>query len=247
MHYIVFDLEFNQDVASLEETDDTKPKCPFEIIQIGAVKLDSKFQTVSSFHQFVKPSIYANISTFVTILTGITTKQLQEEPSFPDVYKEFIEFIDDPESIFCIWGTSDIKELYRNVNYYQLDKNPLPKLFINIQPLTSLHLGISSKKLLRLQTAVEALNIPVTRDFHHAYNDAYYTAEIFKKVYTPAILPSVYNPNYVKSTTRQPKKVIDFDALIQQFEKMYHRDITKEEQELIKLAYKMGKTGQFIK
>ena len=34
---------------------------------------------------------------------------------------------------------------------------------------------------------------------------------------------------------------------LSKFEKMYARKITKEEQEMIKLAYKMGRTNQFLK
>jgi hypothetical protein len=46
---------------------------------------------------------------------------------------------------------------------------------------------------------------------------------------------------------RQPKRTIDFEALYMQFEKMYHRPMSEEDKNLIKLAYQMGKTGQFIK
>jgi hypothetical protein len=37
------------------------------------------------------------------------------------------------------------------------------------------------------------------------------------------------------------------NSLIQQFEKMYDREMTKEEKSIIILAYKMGKTNQFLK
>jgi len=43
------------------------------------------------------------------------------------------------------------------------------------------------------------------------------------------------------------KKIIDVDALIYQFEKMYSREMTEEEKSIIILAYKMGKTNQFLK
>lgn len=247
MHYIVFDLEYNQDYTSSSETDDLKPKCPFEIIQIGAVKLDSDFRTVSTFHQYVKPVIFKTVSKFVTVLTGITTEQLQNEPLFPEVYESLLEFIHDPESVFCCWGMSDVKELYRNINYYELDHSLLPKKYINIQPFASLHLGISAQKLLRLQTAVEALQIPITHGFHNAYHDAYYTAEILKIVYHSAILPTRYDPDYRKTSSAPIKKIIDFDGLIKQFEKMYNRNMSVEEIEIIKLAYQMGKTQQFLK
>lgn len=247
MHYVIFDLEFNQDFSSLKGSDRKGTRYPFEIIQIGAIKLDLNFDTVATFNRYVKPSIYKEISPFITGLTGITTEQLQTEESFPEVYEAYTTFIGDVDSVFCIWGMSDIKELFRNVNYHELNNKLLPKLFINLQPLVSIHLGLPSKNLLRLQYAVETLNIPITSEFHDALNDAYYTAELFKKIYNSSILPRFYDPTYVITKPRQPKKVLDVDKLIQQFEKMYAREMTEEEKDIIELAYKMGKTNQFIK
>lgn len=247
MYYIVLDLEFNQDIHSLQDVVIERRKYPFEIIQIGAVKLDLNFNTKGIFNKFIKPSIYSKISPFITELTGITTEQLQIEKPFADVYKNFIDFIEDKESVFCIWGTSDIKELFKNVEYHKLDNKPLPNMYINLQPYASEYLGLSSKRLLRLQSTVEALNISLQYEFHNAVNDAYYTAEIFKTIYGPSIKPKVYDPKYVRIRPKQRKRLIDYDSLIQQFAKMYKREMTEEEQEIIKLAYKMGKTQQFLK
>ncbi|WMM24899.1 3'-5' exonuclease [Tissierella sp. MB52-C2] len=249
MHYIVFDLEFNQDFSSFQEQNTIikRSKYPFEIIQIGAIKLDLDFNTIAIFNRYVKPTIYSKVNSFITELTGITTEQLLIQEPFFEVYNAYIEFIGNTESIFCIWGMSDIKELFRSVDYYKLDPNPLPKMFINLQPYASKHLNISEKKLLGLQNAIEMLNIPITYNFHNALYDAYYTAEIFKKIYTSSIQPKLYDPSYIKIRPIQRKKQIDYDSLIQQFRKMYGRDMTEEEQEIIKLAYKMGKTHQFLK
>jgi inhibitor of KinA sporulation pathway (predicted exonuclease) len=247
MNYIVFDLEFNQDFSSLQDSQNVRTRYPYEIIQFGAIKLDVNFNTVSTFNRYIKPTIYTQISPFVTELTGITTEQLQIEETFSKIYKAYTEFISDPDSVFCVWGNSDMKELFGNIEYHQLNSNLIPRMFMNIQPYASLHLGLSSKKLLRLEAMVEALNLPLTYEFHNALNDAYYTSEIFKKIYDSSIQPRRYDPSYIKTTPRQHKKIIDFHKLIQQFEKMYHRNMTEEEQEIIKLAYKMGKTQQFIK
>lgn len=40
---------------------------------------------------------------------------------------------------------------------------------------------------------------------------------------------------------------LDFPMLIGQLEKMFKREMSKEEKEIIRLAYHMGKTGQFLK
>lgn len=249
MEFIVFDLEFNQDFESLQHFERTGTNYPFEIIQFGAIRLDSSFHTVDTFDRLVKPTFYSAISSFIQDFTGITIKQLQKEATFPEVYHAFLDFLGTEELIFCVWGMSDMKELFRNVSYHNLDQNLLPKRYINIQPYVSLHLGLSHQKLLRLQYSVEALDIPIVYPFHNALNDAYYTAELFKKVYLPSIKPQKYDPSYTVSghRPRQVKRIIDFDLLIKQFEKMYHREMTPEEQGIIKLAYQMGKTQQFLK
>jgi inhibitor of KinA sporulation pathway (predicted exonuclease) len=251
MNYIVFDLELNQDFSNIrfdekDITNQVKVPYPFEIIQIGAIKLDSDYHTISTFNRFIKPSIYTNVSSFVTELTGIHTEQLWKEETFPNVYKAFLEFIVDINSIFCTWGMSDMKELFQSAIYHQLDTSALPDKYINVQPYASLHFGLSSKKMLRLQTVVETLNIPTSQPFHDALSDAYYTSEIFKKLYHSYMEPKIYDPEKIIRRPIQPKKTIDEISLFKQFEKMYHREFTEQEKEMILLAYKMGKTQQFL-
>lgn len=247
MQYIVLDLEFNQDVTSLNIIDRQKFKNTFEIIQMGAIKLDSKLNTITTFDRYVKPIIYPKMNSFITKLTGITTEQLLGEETFIEVFDSFIKFVGDTDSILCIWGMSDIKELYKNAEYHKLNLNLLPRMFINLQPYVSIYLNLPHKKQLRLEHAVELLSISINCKFHSAISDAYYTSEILKKIYNPYILPKFYDPTYVTIRPRQRKQVIEFDKLIQQFEIMFERKLTVEEQEMIKLAYKMGRTKQFLK
>lgn len=241
MQYIVFDLEFNQDF-----NEKNLASYPNEIIQIGAVKLNSKFDFIDNFSRYVKPTLYSNINPYVEELTGISMEKLLSEQSFPDIYQDFIKFIGQSDTVFCVWGMADIKELFKNVKYFKLDQDLLPKKYINLQPYVSKHFGLSSKKLLQLKKAVELLCIPITHEFHDALNDAYYTAAILKIIYNRSIKPMIYDPDYVKTRPRQRKIIIDFEGLIKQFEKMYLRPMSQEEQEIIKLAYQMGRTQQFL-
>ncbi|KUO76299.1 MAG: DNA polymerase III [Desulfosporosinus sp. BRH_c37] len=247
MSFIIFDLEFNHDGASLQNFDRKRSPYPFEIIQIGAIKLDLEFNTVGTFNRYVKPTFYTRINPFVTELTGITLEQLLTEEPFPEIYKVYTTFINESDSIFCTWGMSDITELFRNVEDHQLSHRFLPKRVINLQPYVSRHFDLSQKNLLRLQHAVELLHIPITYAFHNALHDAFYTAEIFKKLYNSSIQPKPFDPSHRAIRPKHQIRVIDFDKLLQQFEKMYARKITEEEQEMIKLAYKMGRTNQFLK
>jgi len=259
MNYVIFDLEFNQDLPSLQipgkmnlETNslvvnkDGLSQYLYEIIQIGAIKLNSDFTTLATFNRYIKPTIYSNISPFITHLTRITTEQLlQEEPYFK-VYESFIDFIGGSDSILCTWGMSDLKGLYKNAEYHQLDSKLLPRMFLNLQPFASTHFKLPGKHLLGLQSAVELLGIPIPFEFHNALNDSYYTAEIFKKIYNSSLQPNIYDPTFLFRRPRQRKKTVNYNQLLKQFEKIYARIMTKEEQEMIMLAYKMGRTNQFV-
>lgn len=248
MNYIIFDLEFNQNCNFIKGNRTIKtPECPFEIIQIGAVKLDENFQTISTFDKLIKPELYNTIHPFVKKITGITMEELNTGEPFKEIYIEFIKFINNDKSILCPWGMTDIKELLRNINYHKLNSSLLPKKYINIQLYTSKYFNCPKGTNVGLSNTVELLNIPLENQFHNAFNDAYYTSEIFKKIYNDKIKPKIYNPDkYIKQNRCNNKKPkIDTYKLIKQFEKMFDREMTSEEKSIIKLAYMMGKTNQF--
>jgi inhibitor of KinA sporulation pathway (predicted exonuclease) len=250
MNYIVFDLEFNQDFSIAGSR--RALHCCFEIIQIGAVKLDENLNTVDTFRRNVRPTIYPVVNPFISELTGLTTEQLVSEEEFPIVYKSFAEFSGGCESIFCSWGIVDMKELFRNIEYHKLDLNLVSKRHINLQPYASNHFNLSQKKMMKLKTAAELLGIPLVYSFHDALHDAYYTAEILKQIINDSIRPKRYDPEQTAAFSRpsqcrgRPRQKTDYHKLLLQFEKMYSREMTEEEKSMIILAYKMGKTRQFL-
>jgi inhibitor of KinA sporulation pathway (predicted exonuclease) len=171
--------------------------------------------------------------------------KLQSGRSFKAVYNDFVKF-GDSESILCVWGMSDLKELFRNVAFHTLDSSVISKEYINIQKIASKYLQCPKGTNVGLKNAVELLEIPLKDEFHDAFNDAYYTVEVFKKIYNNKIKTSKYNinkalrPKHSNNTNK-----IDTYNLIKQFEKMYNREMSEEEKSIIKLAYIMGKTNQF--
>lgn len=249
MHYIVFDLELNAvDNAQSNGVEDAFNRHFHEIIQIGAVKLDSHQQTVASFNRYVRPVHLDRLNPIVLELTGITPEQLLSAQGFPQVYPEFSAFIGNADAVFCVWGGSDIKELHRSILYHQLDPFLMPGRYINVQPYASKHFNLSSKKMLRLEAVVDRLGLPKSQSFHNALHDAVYTAEVFQRIYTPLMKPVVYHPSVLfKKRQRREKVEIDFDALIKQLEKMYARELSEMERDMVKLAYRMGRTRQFAK
>ena len=243
MNYIVYDLEFNHEHH--EKNENIIPsKCPFEIIQIGALKLDENLNTIESFNKLVKPKLYTTLHPYVQSLTNITIEMLNEASSFKDVYDAFSKFICGEKNVLCVWGLTDIKEIIRNAEFHNLSTSIIPKQYINIQQYASKYLKYSKGASIGLKNAVELFNIPIKLDFHDAFNDAYYTSEIFKNIYNPEMKPLYYTAN---KYTRERKLKAKFDSisLITQFEKMFNRKMTPEEKSIIRLAYMMGRTNQF--
>lgn len=248
MNYIVFDLEFNQGYNyGIEPKTIINPKCPFEIIQIGAVKLNENLERIGALDVLIKPEIYTTLNPFVKELTGITMDELNSGKSFKEMYSEFIEFMNTDKSILCVWGMADIKELFRNIEYHELDSTMVPTEYINIQSYASKELNCQKGINIGLCNAAKLVGIPIESQFHDAFNDAFYTAEVFKKIYSNEIKAKLYNPHKHKGLNRSSTEnyKLDTDNLMKQFEKMFKREMTEEEKSIINLAYIMGKTNQF--
>ena len=58
MNYIVLDLEWNQSPTGKE---DEMEGLPFEIIEIGAVKLNEKFEAIDEYSRTVRPQVYRRL------------------------------------------------------------------------------------------------------------------------------------------------------------------------------------------
>lgn len=245
MNYIIYDLEFNQEYPSNKSVKtDNYFKLPFEIIQIGAVKLNKNFKIISKFNALVKPTLYTTIHPYIEDLTKINNEQLNSSNSFPKVFEDFVKFIGKNDPVLCVWNTTDIKELIRNIEFHKLQPSLIPKQYIDIQAYASKYFNAPKGSKIGLRNAIEILKIPIESEFHNAFNDAYYTSKVFKSIYNPDMKPIKYIPPRPKRNNLSKEK-LDTVALINQFEKIYNRKMSEEEISIIKLAYIMGKTHQF--
>ena len=199
MSYIVLDLEFNQAFDfEKNKTILLIPSCRFEIIQIGAVKLDENFNVIDKINLYIKPKLYKKMHPYVEKITGLTMEFLEDKPYFTEAYKYFEKFSGDEEHIFCIWGSSDLKALYRNLSYYDMLKSDLILKYVDVQNLATKYIKYSKGGCIGLKTAIELLELPLKEDFHDALNDALYTAEIFKKIFPEKLNLKVFNSKNVK-------------------------------------------------
>ncbi|MDR3539501.1 MAG: exonuclease domain-containing protein [Desulfosporosinus sp.] len=178
MDYIVFDLEFNM-FFKFNEGDSANPNLKNEIIQIGAVKLNEKLETIGKFDLLIRPVIYKRINPYVKRKTNINTRRVVQGTPFVKAIESFNSWMGN-DYILCSWGHDDILALRENCLFFGFDALVFNK-FINIQQI---YMNLKSlTKQPSLESGVEGLEITISSPFHDAFSDAYYTAEIFRRVY----------------------------------------------------------------
>ena len=247
MHYIVLDLEFNQPFPfKTGKATTLEPECPFEIIQIGAVKLNEQFQIIGSFDFLIKPQIYTRVHPYVEKITGIRMSQLENRPFFPAAYDAFLSFAGKQDSVLCTWGIDDIKSLYKNILFYNLDAERMTNKYLNVQNFATQYLNYEPGKNIGLKNAVVELNLETNSPFHNALHDAQYTARIFQVVCPSGTRPDAFE--ILDIAKKKPKKSrIDMKGLIKHMEKSLQRELTEDEKSLVIAAYKLGKNLAYDK
>ncbi len=178
MDYVVFDLEWNQGNTGKEGE---AKGIPFEIIEIGAVKLNADFEMTGQFNRLVKPQIYHELNYVTRDLIHLNMEELENGQYFPEVVKEFLEWCGE-EYMFCTWGPMDLPELQKNMKFYGME--PLengPMKYYDVQKLFSI--GFEDRKSRRtLEYAIDFLELEKDIPFHRAFSDAYYTAKVMAEL-----------------------------------------------------------------
>ena len=178
MDYIVLDLEWNQGADRKEE----KAKAlPFEVIEIGAVRLDEKRNRKDSFHRIIQPVVYPRLYEITRQLVRLTQSDLEKGVTFAEAGKDFLEWC-GKEYRFCTWGTSDLSVLQQNLDYFGVEyelEDPL--FYYDIQQLYGIAFE-QEQKVRNLKYAVTELKLPADRPFHGALQDAEYAAEVFARI-----------------------------------------------------------------
>lgn len=222
MNVIVLDLEWNQ---GNEYREKQKKEIPFEIIEIGAVKICAGNDTAKAgessgydiFHELICPQVYHEMHNMTRRILHMDIRDLRNGRFFPEVMESFLTWCHTDRSgnacdcIFATWGPQDLTELQRNMRYYQL---PLlgdgPLKFYDVQKLFSI--AFEDKKSRRnLEYAVDFLKIAKDGAFHRALSDAYYTAKVLEQIKDPAVLQKVSFDSFQLPRSRKEEIHIVFE------------------------------------
>lgn len=204
MNYIVFDLEWNQCPDGKEHE---MHDLPFEILEIGAIKLNSEKTETDRFHEYVKPTVYSRLHSKTREIVHIRQETLEHADFFPEVLGRFREWCGE-DAHFCTWGSLDLLELQRNIRYHKLPGFfPFPLKYYDIQKIFSLTFE-DGKSRRTLEHAVDMLHIEKNIPFHEALSDAYYTATVMRFLQDDTLL-SYYSIDYFRIPQRRSEEIYE--------------------------------------
>ncbi len=204
MHYIVVDLEWNQPLNHQNRVyREVGDRLIFEMIQIGAVKLDDRRRIVDSLSVLIHPSCYQRIHPRIRRMTHLGEEELADAPLFPEAMKAFMDWCrrEEDDLLFLTWGSDDVSVLQQNLDFFDCHPELPPVCDIQRQFSDA----FKQKGQMGLQPAMELVEVQQEegRDFHNALHDAYYTALVWQKV------PDASN---TADYARQPKQLIHPDV-----------------------------------
>lgn len=210
MDYIIFDLEWNQCPGGKEKEN---KKLPFEIVEIGAVKLDSDWQECGRFQEKIKPRVYRSFHYHTQEILHTDMQAYRHARPFPQVVTDFLSWCGPLDQVtFCTWGSQDLLELQRNLRFYRIENPfPFPLYYIDVQKIFSLQLE-DGKSRKNLQYVVDSLKLPKDQPFHEDFGDAYYTAQVMRRLNREQMI-AYFSVGYFRiPSNRKEELLIQYDT-----------------------------------
>ncbi len=169
MRYVIVDLEATC-------WDDSRSRDQMEIIEIGAVRLDSNLSVVDEFASFVRPVVEAALSKFCMELTAISQDDVDGADLFPVVFTRFRQWIGDGPYRLCSWGFYDVGQFRQDCGRHGVE---FPSAFeddhVNIKKEYAAWKGVRPCGMAR---ALRQLDLPLEGTHHRGIDDARNIARI---------------------------------------------------------------------
>jgi len=177
-NHIVLDFEFNPVLKENREL------LKYEIVEIGAVKLDENYKLVDKLSLFVKPELNSAIEQKIIKLTGIRLADVENAMCFEDALYTLADWIGyDKNTRVYSWSESDLWQL--DDECYIKDAIFPENMYrwMDLQKIFERIIGYPDGQSLSLAYAANMLNVGFSKDkAHRAVYDAEVTAGILQKI-----------------------------------------------------------------
>ena len=210
-HYAVLDLEMCRVPRKSKQE---KKGLRSELIQIGAVLLNEKYEKVDKFMTFVS-SEYGRVDSFIEELTGISNDDIAGAPKFEEAVNAFFDWL--PEDSFLVtWSECDKAQIEYEANFKEAD---IPKLnrfserWIDCQKTFAEK--VNNQRNYKLSEALILADIESVIGEHDALIDAENTALLFAKMEKEEVM--TFNKYYSTAEDIKQATYVPFAALLSAF------------------------------
>lgn len=181
--HIIVDLEMNPVDRKFE---DASLHLMREIIEIGAVKLNKKFEIVDKFDGFVNPEYNSRIVRRISRLTGIKTSDVSKAVPFKEAISSFEAWIghNDKTRIYS-WSDTDLVQVQRECLFKNTDFPKNMKRWMDFQAVYQRLMKLAPRnKRVSLKDAAGAYSILTDKNREH---NALYDAEVTTDLVIPVL------------------------------------------------------------
>ncbi|MDE2291731.1 MAG: hypothetical protein KGL53_06580, partial [Elusimicrobia bacterium] len=140
-----------------------------EVIEIGAVRLDSDLRAVAEFQRMVRPVKEPVLSDFCRRLTNIAQEEVDAAGTFPGALEEFRAWGGEPPVRWASWGAYDLRQLKSDCSRHGLDLPASMECHVDLRALFAEQRDLPPGTMTR---ALELVGIPQRGRHHRGLEDS---------------------------------------------------------------------------
>lgn len=153
-----------------------------EIIEIGAVLLDSNLQIIDEFSKFVKPVKNPILTSFCKNLTKIKQEYVDEANIFENEIIKFAKWAEQyGEYTFTAWGGFDHRHIQRESEWKKIT-NPISKNNLNYKVRFAKLKNLKRRNGVGVRKALNIMNMQFEGTPHRAIYDTKNVVRIMQQV-----------------------------------------------------------------
>lgn len=199
MNYIILDLEWDSTYFVKQK------RFINQILQIGAVKLDEKFNVTDTFEVTIKSSVSKRVTGRFASLTGITTEIMRNGLPFSQAVEKYNAWV-GKDTVTMTWSNSDLYTIIENEDNLLDGQRFKIEKYLDLQKFIQKEMylkGYEDKNQVSLALAAEYLGVETQNiDFHTAKDDSLVCAYLLKKCYNKErfepLVKDTSNPEFFK-------------------------------------------------